>query len=411
MAWLLDPLLVDSYVLGVAELARDERLRTLKPILLAPSKVEVYSSQFARAYRVRDGDGRELCLRLWLDGTSLESVIEIYAALDDEGLRPRVPGLPNTRLIHHAFEFGGDVVPAVLMDWVKGEHLGDWLSRNRSKPTQTLRMLSTLRKSFVSWNDAGVSHGDLRASNIVVRSGGHGISVAFIDLDSLRWWSGPPAPRILGGNPLSEELRMQHQVGLLEQDHLDQAMTLLVIAATAGKPQLWRGSTDDYLWLDRLGKDPDSLLRHLGNIRGFVGSVALAVRRVFQDRGCWSELAPALAGRTVSLSEDIFWVRAGLRGRPLDAVGPAPVANDEVMSAPSRHGDSVGNEPVSGGSEGLRRGDESGCHSGTNGNSNPITISSDSSEIALSSRRKAFRWALIVALFACIMVFGLWLFS
>jgi len=228
-------------------------------------------------------------------------------------------GIPRSRLFRRALVVDGNTVPAVLMDWVEGAALGDAIADRLPNASYLRRLAETLRRRFAQMNVSAVSHGDLRASNIII-SEESGMSVRLIDLDSLRWHGGPAKHRVVGGNLAWEGLRKEMRVSTLESDYLDQALTYLTVIAVATRPALWRVSTDGYLTPDHLQGDSDEILGVLQSGGGRAGRIATAVRQVIDGRRPWADLSDAIArDDTGPMAQEDFWAAFFERGGAMSA--------------------------------------------------------------------------------------------
>jgi serine/threonine protein kinase len=306
MAWTLPANVLDACVKDLSRWAQVEELSGLSLLNPAQPERDARSSQWARAYHVRRADGSSACLRFWYSEPHV-SIIETYEAMAlEDGFAERF-GVPRTQLFRRAIVVGGNTIPAVLMDWIEGAALGDTIASRLPNPSYLRRLAEALRRRFAQMNAAAISHGDLRASNIMISEKAP-ISVSLIDLDSLRWSGGPRMSRAVGGNPAFEALRKEMRVSMLESDYLDQALTYLTLVSVAARPALWRVSTDAYITPDHLRGDSDEILQSLQSGGGKPGRIALAVRQVIDGRRPWSVLRDAIAHEdTGPMAHEDFW--------------------------------------------------------------------------------------------------------
>jgi|GEM_PF-2284371 len=351
--------ILDAHVTNLSAVALHDSLRQLEVLRRHGGELDAHESAFARAYRVKRADGSSACLRFWKNVPPERSFLTLYSALEQAHEMCTRLSLPNVALISEAITVKETRIPAVVMDWVEGSPLGDYVDRNLSTPANLSSTAEALRRLFNAHNATRTSHGDLRASNILARFDANSVQVGLIDLDSIRWNGGPELPRVVGGNVAWDELRKRHHVSALEYDYLDQAMTYLAVVAVAQNVSLWPGSTDDFLTVDYLRGDSDATLRDLEKLSGAPARVASAVRRVVQSQGLWSELSEAMVGSSSeTLHPDEFWRRAFVRGstttpaphrlQPTPPTPPTPrrkpampppprKSTIQTVSAPARH--------------------------------------------------------------------------
>jgi serine/threonine protein kinase len=305
--WSLDAKVLDAYIRNLPTVAWSDALRKYEGVLLPDGAIDAHASAFARAYRVRGDDESFACLRFWL-GTAPASVLETYAAVEREHEVLARCGLSRAQLFSEAIEVDGAAIPAVLMDWVQGSALGDAVSTHLRNSPELLRIAESLRSTFVLLNDHRISHGDLRASNIMAEIGRKTIRVRLIDLDSLRWNGGPTSPREISGNRMWDSIRNRDRVRLLESDYLDQALTYLTVVAVAAEKSWWPGPTDGFLTFEHLRADSPEVLHLLEQMSGAPGRVAGAVRRVMEKPGHWTEVAEVMRNPSRgALTDTTFW--------------------------------------------------------------------------------------------------------
>jgi hypothetical protein len=312
--WALDAKLLDALVRNLRTVASSDELREYEVALLPSGAVDAHASAYARAYRVKAGDGSYTCLRFWLN-TAPKAILETYTALQRSPSVYRGCGISHVRIVDEAINVDGTAVPAVLMDWVEGSALADAVTANLTNSSELVRVAEALRSTFVALNEQRTSHGDLRSSNILTAIERRSLKVGLIDLDSIRWPGGPTAVRPVGGNDMWKSIWQRDRVSMLESDYLDQAVTYLTVVLVAADRGLWRGPTDGFLTFKHLRADSDEVWRRLNQMKGTPARLATAVRRVTDKAGHWADVAEALRDTTgVVLTERTFW-DAAIEGR------------------------------------------------------------------------------------------------
>ena len=97
---------------------------------------------------------------------------------------------PNIVTVFDAGESGGEVY--IAMEFIEGEHLGQWLSDDR-RPTDILRVFSDAGRGLAAAHRAGIVHRDVKPGNIML--GRDGV-VRILDFGLAFSESGPaPPPR------------------------------------------------------------------------------------------------------------------------------------------------------------------------------------------------------------------------
>lgn len=75
----------------------------------------------------------------------------------------------------------GEVIPAVVMEWIEGETLMSWIQKNKDNPTAVKRLANEFYGMCSDMHREGLAHGDLSADNIMVKPDG---KMVLIDYDS-----------------------------------------------------------------------------------------------------------------------------------------------------------------------------------------------------------------------------------
>ena len=85
-------------------------------------------------------------------------------------------GHPNVVQVYEVGEFHG--LPFLVMEYVNGPSLRDWLNGQPLEPRQAARLVSDLARAVEHAHQHGVIHRDLKPSNVLLQSGGVDPSMA-----------------------------------------------------------------------------------------------------------------------------------------------------------------------------------------------------------------------------------------
>lgn len=170
-----------------------------RPIMDHTGKPLVVAGNNALVARLRRTDGSNTALRIVAsEGNDKEWSVR-YAglqALDSASLAEVMPG--RIRIVKHGLALEApanpddfpDPGPAIAMEWIEGPTLIEAVDRAaRAGNTNVLKALATAVVDFVNTLcSASFVHGDLTASNLIVRKDGR---LAVVDLDTASWANSP----------------------------------------------------------------------------------------------------------------------------------------------------------------------------------------------------------------------------
>ncbi|BFO21432.1 hypothetical protein SHKM778_78200 [Streptomyces sp. KM77-8] len=102
----------------------------------------------------------------------------------------------EVRYLEHGLWVRGQWWPVVLMEWVPGLRLTDWIDgllarREDTAPAELRRVAHRFAGAVYQMHRSGISHGDLQSGNVLVTAG---TEVRFVDYDAMTA-PGWPAPR------------------------------------------------------------------------------------------------------------------------------------------------------------------------------------------------------------------------
>lgn len=225
---------------------RDADLRDAKPVLDRLGLPKPISGGFASVYQLQQG-GRQWAVRCFLRyHQDQERRYDALAAfLEDKHL----PYMVRFEFLRQGILVRGSWYPVLKMEWVAGETLDSFVSRNLGNPA----LLTTTAERFASIVEDlrrhGIAHGDLQHGNILVTDQ----ALKLIDYDGMY------VPGL--GGMLSHELghrnyqhpnRTEHHFGPY-LDNFSAWVIYLSLLAIAQDPGLWGRlhTADEYLLFKR----------------------------------------------------------------------------------------------------------------------------------------------------------------
>ena len=161
--------------------------------------VQYGKGSFCYSFAIKKGV-QVKCLRVWKDDKIRLACLEHIKRVSDCFNKYNIEYVIGYTYIERAIRLkNGTVIPAILMDWVNGDTLIDYVKINRNNPTK-IRQLSNSFLSMCQYHDKyHMAHGDLSAGNIIVRPNG---KICLIDYDSFYYHEfGSSIPEYTKGTP------------------------------------------------------------------------------------------------------------------------------------------------------------------------------------------------------------------
>lgn len=134
-----------------------------------------------------------------------------------------------------------DYYPALMMDWVEGENINQFIEKNMQKPDTLLRFASNFISSVGRMQVSGIAHGDLSGDNIIVNDSGE---LTYIDYDGMF------IPNLAGRNPPEKgHENFQHPARDKEYserlDNFSALVIYLTAVAVAEDKSIWKFNNSD----------------------------------------------------------------------------------------------------------------------------------------------------------------------
>jgi hypothetical protein len=156
------------------------------PCRTTPIKIFNYGSgAFAGVFKVKNTNtGIEYALRCFLNGGNLQNINRSFQIAEYIS-QLKVPFLCKSRSLSEAINIKGTYYPAILMEWVYGRKLNDYVSSILSDTSK----LSLLQEKLVGLNhnleNLGIAHGDIQSGNILVQEANGDVQLKLVDYDPM----------------------------------------------------------------------------------------------------------------------------------------------------------------------------------------------------------------------------------
>jgi len=258
---------------------RDPRL---KKVLIEKDPIHknqprVWSGKFANVYRATDPATREsIAIRVFTSGRRERQ--DRYNAVAEYLKKRQLDSLVHFHYQHDGVRSASDGkwYPLVVMDWVAGETLYEWVrAKCLKRDRRALSQVSGLWvKAVAELNHARIAHGDLQHGNVMVVENGR-LSLKFVDYDCMC------VPALVGRKnleigvaPYQHPQRNGDTLLGPDLDNFSALFILVALRALAAAPELWdlyveKDQYDNLLFRCEDLENPDrsSLVQRLRKLR------------------------------------------------------------------------------------------------------------------------------------------------
>ena len=211
--------------------------------------VQYGKGTFCYSFAVKN-DEQVKCLRVWKDDKIRLACLEHIKRVSDYFYKNNIEYVIGYTYIERAIRLkNGIFIPAILMDWVNGDTLIDYVKKYRNNPSK-IRQLSNSFLSMCQYHDKNrMAHGDLSAGNIIVQPDG---KICLIDYDSFYVPEfGPSIPEYTKGTPGYQHPERLKRTGKQyidkNTDSYSQLVIYLSLLVIAEEPQLFNPLLDDII--------------------------------------------------------------------------------------------------------------------------------------------------------------------
>lgn len=210
------------------------------------SRVIQYSGGYSTVFPFFTKEGKKVAVRLWIAdiGEAKKRSLEISQYL--EGLKNDY--FAQFRYIDDAILVNGTLHPVVIMEWIQGQTLKDYLQEIISYPEKVLRLASRFRVMVTYFHKQKIAHGDLQHGNILVTEEGE---IVVIDYDSMFISPLAGMPDIIKGlEGYQHPSRRSNQVLHSKLDYFSELVIYLSLLVFADDSGLWSKyiGTEDLLF-------------------------------------------------------------------------------------------------------------------------------------------------------------------
>lgn len=210
------------------------------------SRVIQYSGGYTTVFPFYKASGVKVAIRLWIAdiGEAKKRSLEISKYLENLNHNYFV----GFKYIDDAILINGILYPIVLMEWVDGLTLKEYINKNISNPSKILELSEKFKGMITYFHQENIAHGDLQHGNILVKKDG---SLVAIDYDSMFIEPLIGMPDTIKGLPGYQHPKRQHNKYVSPKlDYFSELVIYLSLLIYANESYLWADyyETEDLLF-------------------------------------------------------------------------------------------------------------------------------------------------------------------
>lgn len=210
------------------------------------SRITQYSGGYTTVFPFHKQTGNKVAVRLWIAdiGDAKKRSLEISNYL--ENLNNAY--FAGFKYIDDAVLVNGNLHPIVLMDWVDGQTLKEYINFNIKNASKILGLAENFKEMTAYFHKENIAHGDLQHGNILVKNDG---SIVAIDYDSMFIEPLNGMSDTIKGLPgYQHPARNSNQFVSSRLDYFSELVIYLSLLIYAETPKLWEDyyETEDLLF-------------------------------------------------------------------------------------------------------------------------------------------------------------------
>ena len=211
------------------------------------SRIIQYSGGYTTVFPFHTRDSKKVAVRCWIadigDAKKRSQEISTYLnALNN-------PYFCDFKYLDDAILISGSIYPVIMMDWVDGKPLKEYINDNISSLKSILPKIASNFKQMVEYfHKENIAHGDLQHGNILVKQDGN---LIIIDYDSMFIKPLEGMPDSIKGLPgYQHPSRNQNKLINHKLDYFSELVIYLSLLAFEQYPNLWNKyrDTEDLLF-------------------------------------------------------------------------------------------------------------------------------------------------------------------
>lgn len=194
--------------------------------------------QFAGGYTTvfpfKDNTGKKVAVRCWC--ADIGDAKKRSSAISDYLSNAHNQYFVNFRYVENAILIKGELQPVIIMDWVEGKPLKEYLSDN-CNPKTFNAIAEKFKLMVADFHKNKIAHGDLQHGNILVKPDG---AIVVVDYDSMYIGNLKGMKDVIKGLPgYQHPARGHNQYVQHNLDYFSELVIYLSLLIFAENPKLW----------------------------------------------------------------------------------------------------------------------------------------------------------------------------
>lgn len=120
------------------------------------------------------------CVRVWQSNTIIDK--ERFRLISNGLIACDSPYFTKFIYKERGLNVNGNIIPAIIMDWIDGMTMTTWIPANKNTPQNIGILADNFMEMSCKLNDLGIAHGDLCSENILVTPS---CEIKLVDYDSV----------------------------------------------------------------------------------------------------------------------------------------------------------------------------------------------------------------------------------
>jgi serine/threonine protein kinase len=208
-------------------------------VLYNRTNVIQYAGGYTTVFPFVDSSGKKVAIRCWC--ADIGDARKRSSAISDYLSKGQNPYFVNFKYVENAILINGTLQSIVVMDWVEGKPLKEYISDNCNS-----FVISALAEKFklmiADFHKRNIAHGDLQHGNILVKSDG---SIVVVDYDSMYIDTLKGMIDVIKGLPgYQHPARGKNQFVNANLDYFSELVIYLSLSIFADNPTLWENYCD-----------------------------------------------------------------------------------------------------------------------------------------------------------------------
>lgn len=215
-------------------------------IIQKGSRVIQYSGGYTTVFPFNNQYQKKVAVRLWIAdiGNAKERSLKISNYLE----QLNHPYFAGFKYVEDAVLVNGNLYPIVVMDWVEGLTLKDYINEHITDGVRIKALAENFKEMVIYFHEQHIAHGDLQHGNILVKSNDE---LMVIDYDSMYVEPLNGMPDVIKGLPgYQHPSRSANKLINEKLDYFSELVIYLSLLVYIDNPALWNEyyETEDILF-------------------------------------------------------------------------------------------------------------------------------------------------------------------